>query len=193
MKTRVIVLGVLFAIIIVVLSFLLVKGLCCFITEIISIASMTASLIGILVTLTQVSSAMEKTKEVRDEVQKNTKEIRAFQSYVDFSMELKEVNSLLVDLSLKEYRSLQSRITDLKAFLVKQKSNSMIDKSSDWESRNDALILSLGIDIKNLLDKQTNRGAMLDLESISTHLSQASELLAVICGQIENDRYEQNS
>ncbi len=159
------------------------------ISSIISVIGAAASFIGILVTLKQVDSAVEKTEEVHKAVSKNSKELKEFHSYSSFSLESEKVNSLISDLRNKEYNSMHRRLAELKSFLIKQRSNPQIIGNSDWKSQLDSLVQVLGIDCKNILTKINNRKNSIDLDSVAHHLMQVSLLLNSVCGKIENDRY----
>lgn len=154
-----------------------------------SLIGIAVSFGGIVVTLNQVSSAVEKTEEVRKEVQKSNNDIWEFNSYADFSRETEIVKSLLSDLPLKEYRSLQRRIVDVKSFLIRQKSNPRLANKNDLKSKIDASVLALGVDVKNLNQKITSKSFALDLEGITNHLSQVVDILESIRGQMENEKY----
>ena len=96
---------------------------------IMSVTGVVASIIGIIVTLVQVSSAINKTEAVRTEVTKNSQEIRAFHSIASFNTESEKVRNILDSLSSKEYRYLWWRIAELKDFLIKQKENPVVSNN----------------------------------------------------------------
>ena len=160
------------------------------INKIISLIGTAASLSGILVTVFQVSFAVEKTEQVREEVKKNNDDLRAFQSFASFSQEAEIVKSIISDIPLKEYCALQRRLSELKSFLNRQKESSLIMGHSNWKNQIDTVVVNLGMDIQNLTSKISNINLALDIESISKHLSQANDLLDAICGQMEQKKYE---
>ena len=156
-----------------------------------SIIGGVASIVGIIVTMIQVSSAINKTEAVKKEVEKNSNEIRSSQSLASFSSESEKVRSIIGALSSKEFKFLSWRIGELKDFLVRNKNNSMVSKNEAWNGSIDNLIVSLGVDIQNLVKKFQSRDYVLDVDAIAEHLDQVATLLAEVNGSLENERYEQ--
>ena len=156
---------------------------------IMSVTGVVASIIGIIVTLVQVSSAINKTEAVRTEVTKNSQEIRAFHSIASFNTESEKVRNILDSLSSKEYRYLWWRIAELKDFLIKQKENPVVSNNKKWCELIDAMIIDLGMDVQNLIKKSNNTDYVLDVEAITQHMDKIGNLLAEASGKLENEKY----
>ena len=156
---------------------------------IMSVSGVVASVLGIIVTLVQVSSAIDKTEAVSLEVHKNSQEIRTFHSIASFNAESEKVRNILDSLSSKEYKYLWWRIAELKDFLIRQKTNPIVNNNEEWCKSIDAIIIDLGMDVQNLIKKTSTRDYVLDVETIAQHINIVGNLLAEVSGKLENEEY----
>lgn len=156
---------------------------------IMSVSGVVASVLGIIVTLVQVSSAINKTEAVSIEVHKSSQEIRTFHSIASFNAESEKVRNILDSLSSKEYKYLLWRIAELKDFLIRQKTNPIVKNNEEWCNSIDAIIIDLGVDVQNLIKKTSTRDYVLDVETIAQHVNVVGNLLAEVGGKLENEEY----
>ena len=148
-----------------------------------SIVGAIASIIGIAITMKQVSS-------VQKEVVKNNEAIRMSHNIVDFNGESNRVRQIRDALPTKEYKYIMWQISELKVFLVKQKSNPIIKEKKGMCDTFDDIVVKLSMDVKNLTNKITSQKYSLDKEIISEHLDEVETLLAEINGELQSNSYD---
>ncbi len=154
------------------------------IIEDLSIVGVIASIVGIVITVTQVSS-------VKKEIARNNDSIRASHNIAEFHEESDRVRQIRDALPTKEFKYVMWQISVLKVFLVKQKSNPIVRNKEGRSGVFDDVILKLGMDVRNLTKKMDSGNSyMLDKDLISTHLDEVETLLAEINGELVNNSYE---
>lgn len=150
-------------------------------SNIIAVVGSSASVVGIAITMAQVSS-------IKKEVKKNSESIRTSHDISDFRKAVGWIDGILHAITLKEYGLAHSKTADLVSFLVEKKSNTHLDtpKEKEW----DCCIDSLTIDTQNLYKKMNDQSFNLNIMVISKNLEYARKMVATINGNLDNKGYE---
>ncbi len=147
--------------------------------NIITVAGTCASIIGIAITIAQVSS-------IQKEVKKNSDAIRTLHSISSFRQASGWISTILNAITLKEYGLAHSKTTDLVSFLVEQKTNKQVSCKEDWDN----CINSLTIDSQSLYRKMNDNNYTIQIIEISKDLENARKLMATVSGTLENNSYD---
>lgn len=145
-----------------------------------------ASLLGILVTLIQVTKARRTSALVRQEVASATQKIRTFLDIASVTKISSEIELTRENIRKNAFDAACVRISELKRFLCEYKSKA--PQKNVVEIRE--LITRLGLDLILLESSQNDKD--IDKKSLLSHLNKMSDLISDLSGELKNKTYEED-
>lgn len=143
-----------------------------------------ASLLGILVTLIQVTRARRTSSIVQREVVSTTQKIKTFIDIASVTKISSEIELTRENIRKDAYDAACVRLSELKRFLCEYKSKA--PQKNVVEIRE--LISKLGLDLILLESSQNDND--IDKKSLLSHLNKMSDLISDWSGELKNKTYE---